>query len=124
MKSEAIALFKSLELCNAFRILGKISVESSQADFVRASVLGAIKDGRVKWGEYNYAFSSEEHLFIKEANRLFQIAQKTGDFSVATELNDKLILANVGEIKGFLSKIFSFDTVPILGYVEEVISAG
>ena len=125
MKSKAVAFFKSLELCNAFRAMGRISVEPSQANSVRASVLEAIKTGKVKWrDDFSYVLSPEEHLFIREACRLFRRAQRTGDFSEKTKLNDELILVNAVEIKDFLSRVFSFDTAPVLDYVEKVISAG
>lgn len=122
MESTAIALFKSLELCNAFRAIGQISPDSLNSALVRQAVLDAISSGTVAWKGVNYKLSEEEHLFVIESNRLFKKAQKSGDFKEMQLLSNKVVSANFKQINEFLSStsLFSFDVSPILNYISKI----
>ena len=122
MESTAIALFKSLELCNAFRAMGQIRPDALNSALVRQAVLDAISSGTVAWKGISYGLSEEEHSFIIESNRLFKNAQRSMDFKEMQLLSNKIITANFKQINEFLSStsLFSFDVSPILNYISKI----
>lgn len=108
MKSEAIALFKFLELCNAsirMRKVQNISNESELATSIRNAVLGAFSTGKVEYAGYSLALEKEEISFLKDSNKLFSKVKQTKDqdaFEKMLSVHNMLVSKNREDLYNYV----------------------